>query len=193
MRPLTMLLGTTVMLLAFIQVEGMAQEKYVPKADEEIYGTWTNEKNTNISGDQKLVYEADGLWKAYFKIADPLPYEEGTFRIDSKWTDSEGNIWYKTFGAMTSGRAIGVKYQELIRISEAGAVWEGVYADVLEFDPDSYPAKVDPQDYTYAIYYRAEGKYVPKPDEEIYGTWVDDTSTQEAYKWVISAKGTILA
>ena len=46
---------------------------------------------------------------------------EATFQIDSKWTDSEGNIWYKVFGAVTDS---GQKFQVLFKISRKGTQLE---------------------------------------------------------------------
>jgi hypothetical protein len=108
MKPLMMLIGATVVLLAFIQAQSLAQEKYVPTADEEIYGTWTNKDHFP----QKVVTGPDG-YKAYNFMSDSAPIEEGTVTIDSKWTDQDGNVWYKTFGTVTYGTYKGSTYQEL--------------------------------------------------------------------------------
>ena len=40
--PIMLLFGAG-LLLVLAQVEGWAQEKYQPKADEELYGTWIND------------------------------------------------------------------------------------------------------------------------------------------------------
>ena len=152
-----LIVAVSIVLLALIQIGGWAQTKYVPKENEEIYGTWLNEKRTNTDNCQKVVITADG-WKEYYNISDSVSFFEGREFFDSKWTDSEGNIWYKTFGTVTkeTAAAQGVKYQELDKISSAGTVWESVYAVVVEYDPDSYPTKVDPTDCTYKIYYRTK-------------------------------------
>jgi hypothetical protein len=150
MRPLTMLLGITVMLLVFMQVEGMAQEKYLPTADEEIYGAWTNEDHLP----QEIVNSPEG-YKAYNFKTDSTPIEEGSLSIDSKWMDSEGNIWYRRFGAVTFGTYKGTTFQTLDKLSKSGTVWEEVLA-LGEFDPNRYPTRLNPRAESYSIYYRAE-------------------------------------
>ena len=152
-----LIVSASILLLGLIQVGGWAQTKYVPKENEEIYGTWLNEKRTNTDNCQKLVITADG-WKEYYNISDSVSFFEGRGFFDSKWTDSEGNIWYESFGTITKGTAAaqGIKYQELDKVSNSGKVVESVNTNVAEYDPDSYPTKIDPTDYTYRIYYRAE-------------------------------------
>jgi hypothetical protein len=129
--------------------------KYDPKPDEEIYGIWINDKNYNLNGFQKTVISADG-WKNYTNISDSVPWELGTSQIDSKWTDSEGNIWYKTFGMATGGHAKGAKFQTLTKLSRSLTVMETVARLRLgEFDSNNYPAEIDPNDDSDAVYYRA--------------------------------------
>ena len=89
--------------------------------------------------------------------------------IDSKWTDSEGNVWYKTFGENSSGIYSGDHWQELDKISKSG-VWERELTTLepecaatcwrqkqsnaaypLVYDPTYYPTKVDPKDTTYSF------------------------------------------
>jgi len=71
--------------------------------------------------------------------------------------DSEGNIWYKTFDTGTAGGAYaGYKWQALQKFSKLGTVREFEVKVVGEFDPNSYPTKIDPKDSSYKIYYRAE-------------------------------------
>ena len=149
----------SLVLFALIQVEGWAQTKYVPKENEELYGTWINDKSKNSQHMQKEVITSDG-WKQYIDMNDTVPHDEGTGRIDSKWTDSAGNVWYKTFSTTTSGTYKGFKDQWLIRISKSGTVLECVYFDVGDFDPKLYPTEIDPKymnNYNggYRIFYRA--------------------------------------
>jgi hypothetical protein len=143
--------GATVILLFLILLGGCGPGKYVPKANEEINGTWTNEKIFP----QKVVNTADG-WKQYNYMSDPTPLYEGTGGIASKWRDSEGNIWYKIFSTVTSTAYKGTKSQELDKLSKSGTVWESVSTMVREFNSDSYPTKIDPNDSSYRIYYRSE-------------------------------------
>jgi hypothetical protein len=113
-----------VIAVILIMVAGCAPGKYVAKQNEQLFGTWTNEQNVgSVYDPQKVVIAIDG-YKLYSKISDSVPSEENTWQIDSKWTDSEGNIWYKTFGTVTMGTYKGARWQELEKLSKSGTVWE---------------------------------------------------------------------
>lgn len=126
-----------------------SQGKYVPKPNEELNGTWTNPK----ADIQKHVNTSDG-WKMYIHISDSVPYDTGTGGIDNKWTDSEGNIWYKSFSIDQNG----YKSQSLMKLSKSATVLESVFRAVDQFDPKNYPTKIDPMDPNYDIYFRSDSK-----------------------------------
>lgn len=158
MKSRVVFLSVSVISLSVFLLGGCASGKYVPKASEELYGTWTSEQAVNdYSHPQKAVVTADG-YKHYIKVSDSVPSEEGTEQINSKWTDTEGSIWYKTFGAATTGQYKGYKYQALVKLSKSGTVQESVFIAIgfEEFDPKKYPTKIDPTDSTYKIQYRAK-------------------------------------
>ena len=147
-----LLLSIPAVFLVLNQVPGWCQEKYIPKEDEEIYGTWTN-----AQGVTHKIVNSTGGYKSFARVSDLLPNEDGTLRIDGKWTDSNGNIWYKIFTEVTSGEMAGWKVQGLDKISTSGTVWEHVGAFVIgDFDPSHYPTKIDPKDPNYFILYRAQ-------------------------------------
>jgi hypothetical protein len=143
-----------------IPLEVNAQEKYVPKANEELFGTWTDEKNDkSYYRPQKEVISVDGF-KRFPNMTDPLPSEEATLKVDSKWIDSEGNIWYKTSGQVTTGVYKGWTFQELDRLSKSGRVFESVFTALGvkgEYKPAFYPKTIGTHDQTYMILYK-EGK-----------------------------------
>jgi len=155
MNPRRLLLGAMAVLLVIVPVGGWAQEKYVPKDNEELYGTWTNEQNVTL---QKAV-DFPGGYECYSGISDSTPYETGTEQIETKWTDPEGNIWYKTFGTVTGGIGKGYRWQDLIKISKSGRVRESENDPIgtMEFSPSKYPTKIDPDSdpYQYNIMYRS--------------------------------------
>jgi hypothetical protein len=138
---------------------GCATGKYVAKPNEEIYGTWTNDQpppaHSKTVNTQKEVISADKN-KLYYHISDESPMSEGTEVITSKWIDSDGNIWYKTLLAYTSGTANGIKYQVLYKLSKSATVLELEWSMVGDFDPSQYPTKIDPKDSEYRILYRTE-------------------------------------
>jgi hypothetical protein len=125
---------------------------YVATADEEIYGTWINEKEDR----QKLVMLPNGTWEYYIYESDTSPCEGGTYQLYKKWKDSEGNIWYYQYAGSTFGSDT-ANGQELDRIYFTGKewVWELDMEYVSAFDPDKFPTKIDPESLRYRIYYRS--------------------------------------
>lgn len=160
MKGRSTLIGVSVMMVALAHGGGWAQSRYVPKENEELFGTWTNEQNDkSYYRPQKEVISVDGF-RRYPNMSDPLPSEEATLKIDSKWIDSEGNIWYKTFGQVTTGVYKGWTFQELDRLSKSGMVFESVFAALGingKYDPTYYPTAIGAYDPTYMILYK-EGK-----------------------------------
>ena len=151
MQSRMLVLGTAVMLLSMIPLGANAQGKYVPKANEESYGTWTNEKGSP----QKCVIFAEGFMN-YNLISDTTPtYNEGTQQIESKWQDAEGNIWYRLFGTITAGAGEGLKFQTVGRVSKSGTIYEKVTAMVSEFNPNAYPTAIDPSGPHYNFFTRS--------------------------------------
>ena len=129
--------------------------KYTPKPNEEISGTWINEKMDM----QKHVYSAGGL-KDYLHASDAAPFYEITEQIVAKWTDSEGSIWYKTFDTVTKGGTIGgQKFTTLVKLSKSATVLEDTWlfpSSDQELQHPKFPMKIDPNSGYYAIYYRAK-------------------------------------
>ncbi len=143
-------------LLCIISVGAIGQDKYTPKENEELYGTWINTQYPGLGSmrPQKIVVTADG-YKRYLLVSDSAPSsqeQEGTLQIISKWTDDEGNIWYRSFLTVTLR---GATIAELDKLSNSATVWESVWAYAPTPDPDNFPKKIDPKDMTYNIRYRA--------------------------------------
>jgi hypothetical protein len=138
-------------LVAMTPLIAWAQGKYVPKDNEELYGTWTNEKYVTI---WKIIVFPGG-YKEYYKGSDSDPYRVITLELASKWNDSDGNVWYKAFGSIVGGRDEGIKFQEIYKISESGTKWELTFFVVREFDPERYPTEIIPGTGNYGCYYRA--------------------------------------
>ena len=146
----TLILAALVLLLS---VGIYAQDKYLAKPDEEIYGAWANKD----MHPPKTVDFAGG-WRDCSTIADSTPTAgEGTEQIMSKRTDADGVIWYETFCTATSGQFKGYKWQRLNKLSKSSTVREFVtVAPVSDFDPKNFPDSVDPSNTSYRIYYRLE-------------------------------------
>lgn len=136
--------------LVSISLSGFGQDKYIPKPNEELYKTWEND-NTYP---QKTVNFLGG-YKDYYLNTDPTPTAgEGTEQIMKKWTDADGNIWYWTFGKVTTGTYAGAQYQTLSKISHNGTLRELVVAlAAYGFNPNN-PVEIDPSNSTYRVYHR---------------------------------------
>lgn len=113
---------------------------YIPEDNEELYGTWVN--MDRVYPRQKLI-NYPGEWAAFGTVKSEKTDETGKYKITDKWTDSEGNIWYKT----EVSRHVQKVYQ-LDKISNSGKTWEFI------FGSSKYPMKIDPKDADYYIYHR---------------------------------------
>ena len=114
---------------------------------EEYYGTWVNTDYdvTNFIR-AKTIHNHDGTLIKYMSTSDTKPYKTATFTIEDKWTDSEGNIWYKILYTETEQI---LSNFELTKISDNGTTLELVISII------DYPTEIDPRyDVTYLIYYR---------------------------------------
>lgn len=138
-------------LLLFIQVAAIAQDKYVPKPDEVLYGSWTNTKMFP----PKWVMKSDGFYEQYNPIANTVPFERGRFEIWKEWTDSEGNIWYNAACTVTSGVHPGFMFQATWKIGESGNVAEWVRRHVSRFDQSYFVSTIDLKDLSYRFYRRS--------------------------------------
>jgi len=120
---------------------------YVPRDNEEIYGTWVNTTYPgSIEYKQKIVMDFWGDWETYAKATDET-FDNGTFILVDRWTDSEGNIWYKEFVRQRNNPFPSF---ELDKISKIGTVWEYVfsYKDFPTAD------NMNPKNPYYRTYYR---------------------------------------
>lgn len=146
-------LALSVLTCSALLVGGCSPGKYVAKANEEIYGTWTNED----SAQQKLVISPSG-WLIYAYKDDASEIWGGTGQIMQKWTDSQGAVWYKTFSTITSGYggSRGARSQSLYRLTKGGTVLETQEAVVADYDQKQFPAKIDSSDRdNYRMYFRS--------------------------------------
>ena len=152
-----MLLCVLLGLLVVLLLGACATTKYVPIPNEELHGTWVSDQPMGVGrGTQKIVTSSSGS-EYYYKISDPSPMGESTESIVSRWTDSDGNVWYKTLDTGTYGTLNGMMWQSLSRLSKSATVWEYEWALVGELDLNSFPAGIDAKDDTYSIYHRAGG------------------------------------
>ncbi len=131
--------------------EGFATEKKVTKRDYRfVSGTWINEDYDSYAFVARCELHRDGSWDGYNRILDTGKKVAGHYALVDKWTDSEGNIWYKThvwWGSMVEGHPMEYK---LDKFSESGKVWEYIG------DKFAFPTEIDESHPKYHIYYRQE-------------------------------------
>jgi len=101
---------------------------YIPANTEELEGTWINQNDPWGNTEQKLIYTWWGYFEVYTFKDDEKPSGRGTSTIVDKWTDNEGNIWYKEFyRGDWSSRTV---YFRLIKLSNNASKWESVQSTV---------------------------------------------------------------
>ena len=98
-----LILVLTVMIIS----EGYATDKKVTKKDYRFFsGTWVNEEYNSRIFNTKYLIRRDGTFDSYNRTSDTGKHGSSHYVIVDKWTDSEGNIWFKMYtwmGAMVEG------------------------------------------------------------------------------------------
>jgi len=120
---------------------------YDPSEKEEIYGTWINPDYGGDWAVQKIIIDPNGTEKRFHSRHDLAAGYTCPFTLIDKWTDSEGNIWYKMFWTLGN---IEWKMYEIIRISNSGKTLEYVFSEI------DFPKEITADHPDYRIYYRQE-------------------------------------
>ena len=134
-------------------------EIYMPVSNEEIFGTWVN---TNDPGDpgsplnQKKVITHWGYFEFFSRVDSTSPSWKGTQFLVDKWTDSEGNIWYKEY-RMESFHYGASRRFCLDKISNNGNTYEFIWSS-FDFPTED---QMNPDGPNYCIYYRQEQLNTP--------------------------------
>jgi len=127
---------TVLALLAFNSSQSYASDKnaYVAKENEELFGTWVNEEYNNSTRSAIWEFKADGTWVMYRKTTDEISYEDGTYTITNKWTESNGDVCYKIIWKTDYLARSGY---ELRCISNSGSSMEAASSS------SDYPTQID--------------------------------------------------
>ena len=146
------LVSILIFILAVLIIrDGYATDKKVTKRDYRfVEGTWTNEEYNSHPHMGKYVLRRDGTFDSYFTTSDTEKEGANHYIIVEKWTDSEGNIWYKRHvwgGAKVEGHPGGYA---LDKFSNSGNVWE-----YIESGAD-FPTEIDKNHPYYHRYNRQE-------------------------------------
>jgi hypothetical protein len=117
--------GASILLLA---VGGLAVVLGL-KSRDPFYGTFTNEQMSP----QKWVTFPGGF-KSYVLLSDRLPADEATERIVVRWTDSDGNRWYRTQATIASRKLL-----TLQEVSADGNVRKFTASEAADFSSRDFP------------------------------------------------------
>jgi hypothetical protein len=141
-----LIFATTLVIVFIVVLAGCAtsNKAYKKAFKEEMVGTWVNTDYDNMNSKwAKVVIKQYGMFEGYNE-AQATEFWKANISITDRWTDSEGNIFYKTIHAPIAGE----KWYELWKLSNSGTVWELVW-DVFE-----YPTDINPNNSGYLIYYQ---------------------------------------
>jgi hypothetical protein len=132
--------------IALFTFIGCSQQK-----NEELSGTWINmeykegfDPDNGLKG--KVVFYPDGRFESYKITSDDKADYKAVYKIEEKWTDKDGNIWYKY--RLTEKSWESSDSRHLSKISDSGKIQE------CQFDFEFYPKKIDSSRLAYRKYYR---------------------------------------
>ena len=139
MKTKVLVFAVALLIVVLVGVRIFADDKedvgfYVPKRNEEIYGTWENKNYEGKTAGEKVVYFYWGYGESYRTEKSEAPSWKFGFTIVDKWSDSAGNIWYKSYEITTNDYSV---YFTLSRISKDATVLE--YVDAI----GEYPTAAD--------------------------------------------------
>ena len=119
---------------------------------ERFCGTWANPAYEPEAGKSnpfaKIVVNPDGTYLGYQRLDQAGPTGTGFYTVEKRWTDAEGNSWYK---AKIYFPIVYETTYELSKLDRFNAVWESQSSN------NGYPTKIDPKDYH--SYYRIRYRY----------------------------------
>jgi hypothetical protein len=146
------LVSILILVFAVLLVVGScstSKKAYVTKEDEKLFGIWTNPDYDETGILSKIVVKSEGTWYEYSRSSNDIPAFKGEYTINEKWTDSEGNILYKTIVTLIGAEHYR-PYYILSKIDKTGNIYEDLWTTVhmpTDFNPDNVL-------YNYRIYYR---------------------------------------
>jgi hypothetical protein len=124
---------------------------YAPVEDELLFGTWVNPELRTKSWYPKVAIHPWGLYEVFGSVTDETYDWRGTATIVEKWTDPQGNIWYRQFVRCSLKNFYSGHCFELDRISPEGSTLECIFGNLSWPEP----SEMDPAtNSTYAKYWR---------------------------------------
>jgi len=144
MRNLLTALTLGAALMVFFGNVFAGEKAYVPKDNEELYGTWVNMDYKTGVPPQKLTHKSDGTIGSSIYAESRVLMWDTKLQITDKWKDPEGNIWYKGHWVANSGE----EGYSLYKISNSGKTCEFV------FNNNECPKKITTVHNNYRVYFR---------------------------------------
>ena len=133
-------LAAAVGLVALVLLAGCGPGSYTPKPNEELYGSWTNGSYNGhaVPGNyfpQKEVVDS-AQYRTFRFVDDFAAFLTGPQQIVGKWSDSEGNVWYKAYrSGWTDENGKKIVPHFLCKLSKSATVLESVWAGRDTFIP----------------------------------------------------------
>ena len=132
---------------------------------EELHGTWINEEYKSATTPPFKIHEInpDGtmgffrtetsVWEEDIEVLENgwIPCDSYTYTIDDKWTDSDGNVWYKVEVVGGGYEKNPMKIYLLMKISDSNRVLEYMVGRVGYREEIDY---TETNSYIRRIYYR---------------------------------------
>jgi len=147
-RVLVPILILTLTVLITSEAHATGKGSYKRAFRKDFVGTWINSEYNKWTESKlfaKLVIKSDSVMMAYDAETSEIPTEI-TMRIDDRWTDPNGDTYYKVYITWSGYLTM----HELWRIDEAKETWD------LNWYRASYPDEINPKSGSYQIYYRQE-------------------------------------
>ena len=133
----------SIVLFAFASQVIAGEWGYFAKDQEEFYGTWVNMDYFG-STPQKIIYRPVGTFSYFRNANSEAPDNGGRYLITGKWSDSMGNLFYKSNWVGDWGE----EAYQISKISNSGKTLEFV----LSYDEP--PRNIDPDNIWYRKYTR---------------------------------------
>ena len=142
MKPISALF-LSIVIFAFATQAMAGEWGYFAKDQEELYGTWVNTKYVS-SIPQKIIYKPAGTFNCFKGVNSKAPCYGGRYLVTGKWTDLEGNIFYKSNWVGDWGE----EAYQITKISNSGNTME------FTLGYDEPPKTIDPNSIWYRKYTR---------------------------------------
>jgi hypothetical protein len=153
MKPRTLILVVLIMALLIVAGSCATGKKgYVAIEDEELFGTWINPDYDDTGKNGKIIIKPEGTYDEYDNSNSDSTFLKWGYSITDKWTDSDGNTFYKFIvkDISTEDSDYKHKYYFLAKIDKTGNVYEHVFT----YFGQDFPSEVDPNHGHYSIFNR---------------------------------------